>query len=110
MRAQGRRPDKKLLERVVRGVYRRSLPEGVQAKNNVSWDSALLSLQWIMEYEVHLGGVSALDLAITCIPAGRRVSIFMAMCRNRSFWGVVDRIQGMSRSSLMTPAGTFHWR
>lgn len=51
------------LERVVRGVYRRPLPEGVQAKNNVSWDSALLSLQWIMKYEVHLGGVSALDLA-----------------------------------------------
>ena len=32
------------------------------------------------------------------------------LLRNRSFWGVVDRIQGMSRSSLMTPAGTFHWR
>lgn len=51
------------LERVMRGVYRRPLPEGVQAKSAVPWDSALLSLQWIMKYDVHLGGVSALDLA-----------------------------------------------
>jgi len=51
------------LERVIRGVYRRPLPHGVRAENAVSWDSALLSLQWIMKYDVHLGGVSALDLA-----------------------------------------------
>lgn len=51
------------LERVIRGVYRRPLPEGVQAQCAVSWDSALLSLQWIMKCNVHLGGVSALDLA-----------------------------------------------
>ncbi len=51
------------LERLIRGVYRRPLPEGVQAQPAVSWDSALLSLQWIMKYDVHLGGVSALDLA-----------------------------------------------
>lgn len=51
------------LERLIRGVYRRPLPEGVQVQPAVSWDSALLSLQWIMKYDVHLGGVSALDLA-----------------------------------------------
>lgn len=51
------------LERVIRGVYRRPLPEGVQAKSAVPWNSALLSLQWIMKYDVHLGGVSALELA-----------------------------------------------
>ena len=51
------------LERVTRGVYRRPLPEGVQAPSAVPWDSALLSLQWIMKCDVHLGGVSALDLA-----------------------------------------------
>lgn len=51
------------LERVIRGVYCRPLPEGVQATSTVPWDSALLSLQWIMKHDVHLGGVSALDLA-----------------------------------------------
>ena len=51
------------LVRLIRGVYRRPLPEGIQAQPTVSWDSALLSLQWIMKYDVHLGGVSALDLA-----------------------------------------------
>ena len=51
------------LERVTRGVYRRPLPEGVQAPSDVSWDSALLSLQWIMKCDIHLGGVSALNLA-----------------------------------------------
>lgn len=51
------------LERVVRGVYRRPLPDGVPAQAEVPWDSALLSLQWIMKCNVHLGGLSALDLA-----------------------------------------------
>ncbi|MBE7635780.1 hypothetical protein GUA87_02930 [Sneathiella sp. P13V-1] len=51
------------LERIIRGVYRRPLPESVQAPTAVPWDSVLLSLQRIMEYEVHLGGLSALDLA-----------------------------------------------
>lgn len=51
------------LERIIRGVYRRPLPEGVQAQSAVSWDSALLSLQRVMKYDVHLGGVNALDLA-----------------------------------------------
>jgi hypothetical protein len=51
------------LERIIRGVYRRPLPESIQAPTAVPWDSVLLSLQQIMEYEVHLGGLSALDLA-----------------------------------------------
>ena len=51
------------LERIIRGVYRRPLPESVQVPTAVPWDSVLLSLQRIMEYDVHLGGVSALDLA-----------------------------------------------
>ena len=51
------------LERIIRGVYRRPLPETVQVPETVPWDSALLSLQRIMEYDLHLGGVSALDLA-----------------------------------------------
>lgn len=51
------------LVRVIRGVYRRPLPEGVQAQSTVSWESTLLSLQWVMQYNVHLGGVNALELA-----------------------------------------------
>ena len=51
------------LERVVRGVYRRPLPEGVEGAGEVSWEVVLLSLQRLMNYAVHLGGESALDLA-----------------------------------------------
>lgn len=61
------------LERVVRGVYRRPLPEGVQTQPEIQWESVLLSLQWIMMYDVHLGGGNALDLAghIHYLPLGR---------------------------------------
>ena len=51
------------LERVVRGVYRRPLPEGAQGGHGESWAIPLLSLQWLMKYAVHLGGESALDMA-----------------------------------------------
>lgn len=51
------------LERVVRGVYRRPLPQDVADDPEQFWLSALLSLQWILDYDVHLGGESALELA-----------------------------------------------
>ena len=51
------------LERVVRGVYRRPLPEGARGAYGESWQVPLLSLQWLMKYAVHLGGESALDVA-----------------------------------------------
>ena len=51
------------LERVIRGVYRRPLPQGVQSAHEPSWEISLLSLQRLMEYAVHLGGESALDFA-----------------------------------------------
>ena len=51
------------LERVVRGVYRRPLPANVQESRDTDWQVPLLSLQWIMDKDVHLGGESALDLA-----------------------------------------------
>ncbi len=51
------------MERVIRGVYRRPLPEGAQGRAEASWEIPLLSLQWIMKRDVHLGGESALDLA-----------------------------------------------
>ena len=51
------------LERVVRGVYRRPLPEGAQGGDEESWAIPLLSLQWLMKYAVHLGAESALDMA-----------------------------------------------
>ena len=50
------------LERVVRGVYRRPLPEGARSAYGDSWEIPLLSLQWLMKYPVHLGGESALDV------------------------------------------------
>ena len=51
------------LERVIRGVYRRPLPDGAQSTHEPSWEISLLSLQRLMEYDVHLGGESALDFA-----------------------------------------------
>ena len=51
------------LERVIRGVYRRPLPESVEFASEVSWESVLLSLQQILAHDVHLGGESALELA-----------------------------------------------
>ena len=49
-------------ERVIRGVYRRPLPENVQDNTNMSWEIPLLSLQWIMNYDLHIGGENSLDL------------------------------------------------
>ena len=51
------------LERVIRGAYRRPLPEGAQGASEDSWAIPLLSLQWVMKRDIHLGGESALDLA-----------------------------------------------
>ncbi len=51
------------LERVVRGVYRRPVPETARGGNGESWAILLLSLQRLMNYGVHLGGESALELA-----------------------------------------------
>ena len=51
------------LERVVRGVYRRPAPDGTSGCDEDSWATLLLSLQRLMNYDVHLGGESALDLA-----------------------------------------------
>ena len=51
------------LERVVRGVYRRPVPAGVREDPDIAWQAPLLSLQWIMNHDVHLGGESALELA-----------------------------------------------
>ena len=49
----------------MRGVYRRPLPHGDQAgrplvRTEDDWQLPLLSIQWIMEHDVHLGGLSAL--------------------------------------------------
>jgi len=51
------------LERLIRGVYRRPLPAGVPSQPGVPWESVVLSLQWIMAHPVHVGGVTALNLA-----------------------------------------------
>ena len=51
------------LERLVRGVYRRPASQGALGGSGEFWVVLLLSLQRLMNYAVHLGGESALDLA-----------------------------------------------
>ena len=51
------------LERLIRGVYRRPVPDGARGAHGESWEVPLLSLQRLMKYAVHLGGESALDVA-----------------------------------------------
>ncbi|WP_371679468.1 type IV toxin-antitoxin system AbiEi family antitoxin domain-containing protein [Microvirga sp. KLBC 81] len=49
------------LERVAHGVYRRPLPPQAGTTSETDWQAVLLSLQWILEKDVHLGGLSALE-------------------------------------------------
>jgi len=46
------------LERLERGVFRRPAPESVQ----LTWQTCLLSLQRIMNCQIHAGGITALGL------------------------------------------------
>lgn len=46
------------LERLERGVFRRPAPQGVP----LDWQTCMLSVQHLMRYKVHVGGVSALGL------------------------------------------------
>lgn len=65
------------LERVVRGVYRRPLPRNVRASDQAGWQPPLLSLQWILGWDVHLGGESALQLQgfAHFLPLGKPVNV-----------------------------------
>lgn len=49
------------LERVARGVYRRPYPNA-ETKDDQDWKTTLLSAQWIMGYDFHVGGMTALTL------------------------------------------------
>lgn len=51
------------IERIVRGVYRRPLPESAPNRHKLSWEAVLVSLQQLMGYSVHLGGKDALNFA-----------------------------------------------
>ena len=51
------------LERLVRGVYRRPTPQGAPGGDRDFWAILLLSMQRLMNYAVHLGGETALDMA-----------------------------------------------
>ncbi len=69
LRAQGADPksihgyvSRGWLERVIRGVYRRPLSEGMEGSAKDSWQAVLLSLQRILGHDIHLGGESVLDL------------------------------------------------
>lgn len=47
------------LERLTRGVFRRPSP-GASASDTIDWKICLLSVQHIMRYDVHVGGMTAL--------------------------------------------------
>ena len=49
------------LARVARGVYRRPNPQE-RSTDAVDWKLAMLSAQWIMRYDFHVGGMTALSL------------------------------------------------
>lgn len=49
------------LERLAHGVFRRPVPRA-RSSDSVDWQSCVLSLQHIMEYPVHVGGMTALAL------------------------------------------------
>lgn len=49
------------LDRAARGVFRRPAPSASHA-NTLDWKTCLLSMQHIMDYKLHVGGMSALAL------------------------------------------------
>lgn len=49
------------LDRAARGVFRRPAPSASHA-NTLDWKTCLLSMQHIMDYKLHIGGMSALAL------------------------------------------------
>jgi hypothetical protein len=49
------------LERVAQGVYRRPLPSS-DADAFKDWRTPILSAQWLMSYDFHVGGTTALSL------------------------------------------------
>ena len=49
------------LDRVVRGVYRRPTPQGGPSQS-IDWQTAIRSAQWLMTYDFHVGGLTALTL------------------------------------------------
>ncbi len=51
------------LERAGHGLYRRPGPTRTGSTAMVDWKTAVLSAQWIMDYPIHVGGESALQLA-----------------------------------------------
>ncbi len=47
------------LERIVRGVFRRPVPN-MQASNRIDWKTCILSMQHIMGHDLHVGSTTAL--------------------------------------------------
>ncbi|MCY4234159.1 MAG: type IV toxin-antitoxin system AbiEi family antitoxin domain-containing protein [Bacteroidetes bacterium] len=50
------------IERVIRGVYRLPLPSNIEL-GKITWETVLISLQRLLNYDIHLGGRNALDKA-----------------------------------------------
>jgi hypothetical protein len=49
------------LQRLAHGVYRRPVPVGSRS-NQLDWQTSVLSMQHIMRYPLHVGGITALRL------------------------------------------------
>ena len=66
------------LERVERGVYRRPAPHAEKA-DTLDWKTCLLSLQHIMHYPLHVGGMTALSLQgyAHYLPLGEKTTVWL---------------------------------
>ena len=110
------------LERLERGVFRRPAPQPVP----LDWRTCLLSLQHIMNYQVHAGGITALGLQgySHYLPLGGRASVWLygdeipawlprlkvgapLITRSLSLFG--DPALGLSGSKSGDPGTTLPW-
>lgn len=69
---------KQWLERAAHGVYRRPYPRS-DAQALRDWKVPVLSAQWIMGYDFHVGGMSALTLDghAHYLPLGQRSTVYL---------------------------------
>ena len=67
------------LESVVRGLYRRPFTSAEDPGSRTSWVIPVLSMQWLMHYDVHVGGKTALAVRghTHYLNLGERETIFL---------------------------------
>lgn len=86
------------LERVTRGVFRRPAP-GVRTSNTIDWKTCLLAMQHIMDYDVHIGGTTALGQ--------QGYAHYLRLGNNAPVWVYGDAIPNwLTKLSLNAPIET----